>query len=47
MPDLKEFILPDTIEELMREKQQPQQVQATGSAQAKIVQNFYKGRGEK
>ena len=44
MPDLDDFILPDTFEELMGEQPQQQPVQATPG---KSMQNLNTGRGEK
>ena len=46
MPDLEDFLLPDTFEEL-RGVQQQTQPTATTSAPGENIENLYNGRGKK
>ena len=47
MPDLDDFILPDTFEELMGQQQEPPEQKPVQTTPGKSMQNINTGRGEK
>ena len=47
MPDIDDFILPDTFEELMGQQQEPLEQQPVQTIPGKSMQNINTGRGEK
>ena len=47
MPDLDDFILPDTFEELMGQQQEPPEQQPVQTTPGKSMQNINTGRGGK
>ena len=47
MPDLDDFILPDTFEELMGQQQEPPEQQPVRTTPGKSIHTINTGRGEK